>query len=354
VSIEWPEGIVDPHIHQWDPITTERVTSKEARLLRPLPRVPRWVRAILPQADREFAGNPNALVKPYLPATYAADAGPVPVATVVHVEAEWPAPRHIDSVEETHWITSLPFGEDGAPELGALVVAADPRKPDVGEVLDAHLAASDLVRGVRFKIPTHPDPAVRPFCDDPEVLDDPAFRDGFGAIGERGLSFDLWAYCHQLPKATRLVADHPETTFVLDHFATPVGIFGPRGKHTGQTAADRATILATWREDLAAIAAYPNVVAKASGLGMPITGNDPRRPYDGVRLAELSDRTAPLIQHLHACFGPDRVMWASNFPMDKPTVRLSGSIQILLDALGADAQPAKLLRDVARATYRLV
>ncbi len=106
-SLTLPAGIVDPHIHLWDPLTTERVVSKEARVLRFLPRVPRAVRWALPQADREFAGNPHHLLKPYLPADHRADSLPVDVSTIVHIEAAWPHPTHRDTVGETRWLAGL-------------------------------------------------------------------------------------------------------------------------------------------------------------------------------------------------------------------------------------------------------
>lgn len=349
----WPDGIIDPHIHQWDPLTTERVQSKEARLVRALPRIPRFMGAVAARVDREFIGHPHHVLKPYLPDTYRRDTASVPVQQVVHIEAEWPAERHLDTVGETEWLASLPFGRDGLPRLGAIVVGVDPRWTDVGEVLDAHLAASPLVRGVRSKASHHSDPGVRDFAEGPGLWREPEYIRGFAAIAERGLSFELWCYAHQLPDALGLVREYPETTFVLDHYGTPVGLFGPRGQHTARTDAERFAILDRWRDDVAALAAFPNVVAKHSGLGMPLLGVNPRRQRGVDSVAFLAEQWGPLIRHLHDAFGADRTMWASNFPMDKATVTIPASIAVLLDVLGADAEPDLLLRDVAARTYRI-
>jgi L-fuconolactonase len=353
MAAPWPAAVIDPHIHQWDPYTTPRHATGKARVLRPIPRIPRALRVIVPKSDREFIGHPHHALKRYLPLDYRRDAGEVPVASVVHIEAAWLADDHLGSVGETTWVAALPFGQRGAPELGAIVVHADPRWPDVAEVLDAHLAASPLVRGVRFSASNHPDPDVRDFADRPGVLRDPAFLRGFAAIAERGLSFELWMYSHQLPDAAVLAREYPQTAFVLDHYATPVGLFGPRGKHTGQTERGRANLLARWRDDVAALAALPNVVAKHSGLGMPLLGGNPSRQVDAAHLAQVSDRAAPLIRHLHEAFGAERTMWASNFPIDKPVHTIAASARVLLDVLGADAEPQKLFHDVAQRTYRI-
>lgn len=346
-----PPQIIDPHIHQWDPLRTPRLTSREAALLRRLPNVPKAVRWLMPRADRHFIGDPRYVVKPYLPQDYRADAGDVLVASVVHIEAAWVAEDHLATVDETRWVAALPFGRTGAPELGAIVVHADPRWPDVAQVLDAHLAATPLVRGVRYSATFHDDPGVRSFTDSPHVLDSAEFLRGFAAVAERDLSFELWVYAHQLPSALALVREYPDTRFVLDHYATPVGVFGPRGRYTGR--GDRSGLLGRWREDVAALAEHGNVVAKHSGLGMPLLGGEPRRRIDRYTDGELTSRAAPLIEHVHAVFGAERTMWASNYPIDKPVHSIPASVQIVLDVLGEGARPQLLLHDVAQRTYRI-
>lgn len=67
-----PGPVIDPHIHQWDPLTTPRHVSGRARLLSVVPRVPRALWWALPQSDREFIGNPHHILKPYPPDDYVA------------------------------------------------------------------------------------------------------------------------------------------------------------------------------------------------------------------------------------------------------------------------------------------
>ena len=349
----WPSGVIDPHIHQWDPFTTRRHTSALARAFRPLPHVPRAMRRVAPQTDREFIGHPHHALKRYLPLDYRADASEVSVATVVHVECDWPRPERRDSVEETRWLSTLPFGRDGAPQLGALVVHVDPRFDDAGSILDEHLDVSPLVRGVRSQAAHHPDPGVRDAEEHPHLHQDPAFLKGFSAIADRGLSFDIWCYAHQLPDALVLVQEYPETTFVLDHYGTPVGLFGPRGKHTGRTEQERSALIAAWHDDIAALAAQPNVVAKHSGLGMPVLGAERKRPLTPDTLDAMIDVVAPMIRHVHEVFGSDREMWASNYPMDKPELTIPASLRLVTDVLGSGADLSKLVRDVARRVYRI-
>lgn len=346
-------AVIDPHIHQWNPISTPRATTRAAQILRFAPALERPLMMAFPVSDRQFIGDPSYVVRPYLPENYAADARPLTVSAVVHIEAGWHGRDHLASVDETRWVAGLPFNGTTRPRLGAIVVHADPTNPDIGRVLDAHRAASDLVRGVRFIATNHPDPRVKGWTTNPHLLTSSEFLTGFAAIADRGLSFELWVYSHQLPDATALASEFPETTFVLNHYATPVGLFGPRGRQTGQTASQRADILRRWQDDVAALAAQPNVVAKQSGMGMPLLGVPAGVEGPAASRAELTDLVGPLVTHTQDLFGPDRTMWASNYPIDKPTVELPDSIAILSDLLGDQLDPVKMFRDNAARVYSI-
>jgi predicted TIM-barrel fold metal-dependent hydrolase len=345
-----PDGltVVDPHIHQWDPYTTPREVSLPAKAVRRLPPLGKVVPTLVPRRDREFVGDPSHVLRPYLPQDYRADAGTLPVHAVVHIEAGWHGRAPMAAVGETKWVASLPFGVDGAPRLGAIVCHADPTGARVGEVLDRHLEASPLVRGVRCMAAHHDDPGVRSWTDRERLLSSPDFLRGFAAVAERGLSFEVWVYSHQLPDVVTLAREYPETTLVLDHYATPVGVFGPRGRHTGRTEAERRAIFRRWSDDLAAVAELRNVCAKHSGLGMPVTGWTEAASGTAFR-----DAVAPFVVRTQELFGPERTMWASNYPMDKPTVTLPSTVDALLTILGADADPRRLLRTNAARVYRL-
>ncbi|MCX6396567.1 MAG: amidohydrolase family protein [Propionibacteriales bacterium] len=344
-----PDGlrIVDPHIHQWDPFTTPREVSVVAKVLRRLPLLRPVFLAALPRGDREFVGDPTNVINPYLPADYRADAGDLPVDAVVHVEAGWKDHSPAADAGETAWLTTLPFGSPGLPALGGIVCHVDPRDPGTGALLDRNLAASALLRGTRCSAAHHPDPGVRSWADE-GILAQPGFLRGFAAVAERGLSFEAWVYSHQLSDVVGLAREYPETTIVLDHYATPVGLFGPRGRRTGRSEADRRAIYDRWSDDIAAVAGLPNVVAKHSGLGMSVLG------WSGpVSTAQYRDAIGPLVTRTQELFGADRTMWASNFPMDKPVVSLPGTVEALLDVLGPEVDPWRLLRENARRVYRL-
>lgn len=344
--------IIDAHIHQWDPFTNPRDFSGTAKLMRALPLPLGLAVRLAPRRDREFVGEPSAYMGPYLPADYRADADGLPVESVVHIEVEWTGPK----AEETRWVTALPFGVD-TPALAAVSGGGSPADPGFPELLEAHLSASPLVRGIRSMVAHHPDTGIRSFAPGPNTLRSREFLDGFAALAERGLAFEAWVYSHQIPEVTALAQRYPEATIILNHLGTPAGLFGPVGKHTGRDAEARTGILERWRTDLAELAGCPQVVAKVSGLMMPILGHPVPRHGIPTPVPELVDRIGPLLRHAADTFGADRLIWGSNFPVDRPITSITGSANavaaVLADHLGDSAPLAKVFRTNAQRVYRL-
>jgi L-fuconolactonase len=347
-------AIVDGHVHQWDPFTTPREASKFAPVYRRVPSLFEWLMPVLVSRDKlDLVRTAAHVARPYLPSTYAADAAGVteaagvPVESVVHVQVGWLG----DPVDESRWVQSLPFGQEGAPALAAVVAEADPREPQVGEVLDRHAGASDRLRGIRFMGAWHPDPQVVRFADQEGLLRSPAFLRGFAAVAERGLTFDAYVYSHQLGDVATLAEEYPETTIVLDHYAPPVGWLGPMGRSTGRTQQDRDRILATWHEGIERVAAHTNVVAKHSGLAFPMLG----MPTGRWSRQQVVDALAPLVMPTTELFGAERLIFGSNFPMDKPIADLPVVVGGLLDLLAPYGEEVLrgTFRDNARRVYRL-
>ncbi|WP_233529003.1 amidohydrolase family protein [Antrihabitans stalagmiti] len=320
--------MVDSHIHQWDPHSTPRDWRLNLTPARLLPPVLDLGFKLLSRADRESIADPVYLAKPYLPEQYRADIDGLQIDTVVHVESGWRGRGEFASVDETRWIASLPFEPDGL-RLGAIVAAADPTSPNFAQVLDAHLDASPLVRGIRSIAAHHQDKAVRSWTSVYRLLVQPRFLDGFAKLAERKLTFDTWVYAHDLPDVAELAIRYPEVTIVLDNIGTPAGVFGPVGRSTGRSEAERRALLAAWRDDLAAVAQQPNVVVKLTGLALPVLGH--RLPLRGtsVPVAELAERVAPLVDFALDQFGSTRTMWGSNSPMEKPVSDPRGVVEAI-------------------------
>ncbi|MFI2478139.1 amidohydrolase family protein [Nocardia xishanensis] len=348
--------VIDAHIHQWDPLTTPRDFSNLARLFKYLPVPIGLATRLAPRRDREFVGGPTAYVHPYLPADYRTDAVGVPVESIVHVEVEWTGSGPTAKADETRWVASLPFGVD-TPRLGAVIGSADPAADGFAALLDAHRTASPLFRGIRTMVAHHPDTGIRSFAGGAGALTTSRFLDGFAELAERGLSFEAWVYSHQLPEVTALAERYPEVTIVLNHLATPAGLYGKVGKHTGANPGERRKLFLSWRDDLSALGAMPNVVAKVSGLMMPILGHPVPKRGSSTPVPELVERVGPLVAHAMDVFGPERLLWGSNFPVDRPITRIADSAQVIADAVtahgGGPVDLAQIFRGTAERVYRI-
>ena len=186
-------------------------------------------------------------------------------------------PEHLRPVGETEWVESIAArrAQGPGPAIGAGIVAfADLRLGDaVGEVLDAHMAASPRFRGIRNGSVWSDEPEIagEGWMYDRGLLLDAAFRRGFAQLAPRGLSFDAWLFHPQIPELTDLARAFPETTIVLDHLGAPLG----RGSY-----ANRGNeVFAEWRRSIADLARCPNVHMKLGGTVMPMYGYDwERRP----------------------------------------------------------------------------
>ncbi|MCF8602790.1 amidohydrolase family protein [Gordonia sp. HY442] len=345
--------IVDAHMHLWNPLTTPREASGPARLYSIAPRLlEKAFGVVVPRANREFVGSPRWVAQPFLPADYSAlahsDDDAHRVGTVVHIEASWKA-EGFGAADESAWINGLTFPDSLA--LGGIVGHFDPRWTDGAEVLDAHLASTPNLVGIRCSAPVHPDPGVKSWTDVPNLYADKSFLTGFAAVAERGLTFDAWVYAHQLPDVVTLAREYPETTIILNHLGTEPGAVGPRGKSTGSSSAERAGMRDRWLDEVSAVADEPNVVAKLSGYGMPVLG------YSSMpSRAELADLWHPILTSTASAFGVDRLVFGSNMPIDAPVLTFGDAVQLVAAAVdaahGPTALPAAFSAN-ARRIYRI-
>ncbi|WP_245322787.1 amidohydrolase family protein [Bradyrhizobium valentinum] len=160
---------------------------------------------------------------------------------------------------------------------------------------EAHIdafAARKLLVGLR--------PMVQDIPDDDWLLR-PALAPLLAAMARNSLVFDALVLPRHLTRLLRVVDDHPELQFVLDHCAKP-------GLATGE--------LAVWQDDIASLAERPNIVCKLSGLATEAA--------PGWQIADL--RKA--VDHIVACFGPHRLLWGSDWPV----VNLAGGYEKWLAA----------------------
>ncbi len=263
-------------------------------------------------------------------------------------------PAHLRPVGETEFVTAaieqLAADHPDAPPIAGIVAHADlTLEPDeLNEVLDAHAAAADgRLVGIRDALARALEPEVltiRASYAEGKYADD-AFRRGVRTLGQRGLTYDTWHYHHQNPELLELARAVPETTMVLDHFGTPLGV----GKYDGR----RDEVFDEWATGITDLADCDNIVAKLGGLAMPDNGfgwHTADRPPTSDEFVEAQAR---YYHHTIEAFGPERCMFESNFPID----RFSLSYPVLWNALKKIAsrytpdERAAMFEDTARRVY---
>jgi L-fuconolactonase len=185
--------------------------------------------------------------------------------------------------------------------------------------LDALVALGPLVKGVRRLIQGE----SRAFCLKTN------FVRGVQILPEYGLSFDLCIYQPQLANTIELVRQCPETSFVLDHIGKPN---------------IKVQQLDPWRDELRQLAALPNVCCKLSGL---VTEADQQHwTLDDLR---------PYVEHVVECFGEDRIMFGSDWPVAYQASSYARWVETLDTLTAGLSQKArhKLWNHNARRFYRL-
>jgi len=217
-------------------------------------------------------------------------------------------------------------------------------------ILEAQMAvAGGRFRGVRYITVSHPDPSARGAStnQEPGILLDPRFREGFAELAPLGLSFDAWLYHTQLDELTDLARAFPGTTIIVDHIGGALGL--------GPYAGKRAEVMADWSRSLKGLAVCPNVYMKLGGMGMRFPGFDFHdRPVPPTS-DELAAAWGPYLETCIAIFGANRCMLESNFPVDKPTCSyhvLWNAFKRVTAKASADEKRA-LFSGTAQKVYRL-
>jgi len=167
--------------------------------------------------------------------------------------------------------------------------------------------------------------------DEPEAdwLSRSEVQRGLDEVFARDLTYDLLVRTRELPAAIATARNFPSAHFVLDHAAKPPIATG--FDHD-------------WADRVAELAACGNVWCKISGLATEAVWTD----WDAARLS-------PYVAHAARCFGADRLIFGSDWPV----CLLAGSYGAIKQALAhCLAQLGPDIRDKAFgpnaiAAYRL-
>jgi len=216
----------------------------------------------------------EVLKKDYQPADLLVETEKTGIDGVVSVQAD-------QSMQETDELLEHASRHEFIKGVVGWFPLADPA---VEEMLSEY-SRNPWLKGVRHVVQDEP--------DDRFILGD-AFNEGIRKLKKFDLVYDILIYERQLGASIEFVDLHPDQPFVLDHVAKPRigdGLMDP------------------WKEQMVELARRENVTCKLSGMATEANWTewtfDELRPYMDVALD---------------AFGPDRLMFGSDWPVARLAV----------------------------------
>ena len=253
------------------------------------------------------------LNRPFLLKDYNDAIGDLEVESMVFVQCDT---HPDDGLKETSWVTSLAAGD---PRIRGIVAWAPLEVGNCVAAFIEKLAEESLVKGIRRLIQGE----SVDFCIQPN------FIDGVKTLSRHGLSFDLCIFHPQLANAIRLVEQCPDVQFILDHIGKPD---------------IKNQLFEPWKQEIKVLADFPNVHCKISGV---VTEAD----HENWSL----DNVQPYIDHVIACFGFDRVIYGSDWPVSTLATDYKRWVETLHESVSgcSPEELRKLFHDNAVRFYKL-
>lgn len=199
-------------------------------------------------------------------------------------------------LEENQWALGL-AAQHGW--IAGVIGWIDLASPDCEDHL-LEFRSSKKFLGVRHLVHDEPDDD---FILRKEVLE------GLQVLERHGVPFDLLFHTKHLRHATTLARTLPGLRMVIDHLAKPSIRIGLRSG---------------WKEDFVRAARHPNVYCKLSGM---VTEAD----WRAWTPADLK----PYVQIALDAFGPDRLMFGSDWPVCLLAAPYRRTLEALQEALGS-------------------
>ncbi|XEC93384.1 amidohydrolase [Paenibacillus tarimensis] len=194
------------------------------------------------------------------------------------------------TLEETDYLLRLSETADSIRGVVGWLDLADPSYRQHYERFGSH------PKFVGFRVMIQEMPDAR------EVLE-PHFIEALSYFAELDVPVDLLVVSHQLDPVVKLLEKVPNVRGVIDHLAKPRIKDG---------------ILEPWKNQMRELAGHPKLHCKLSGM---VTEVD--------HAAWQAEQFVPYVRHALELFGPERVMFGSDWPV----CLLSGSYDQVMDLL---------------------
>jgi len=227
------------------------------------------------------------LRRDFLPAELAAEMAKAGIDRCIAVQAR-------QTLEETRWLLTL---AEEHSHIAGVIGWVDLQSADVRDQLE-EFARHPKLLGFRHIVQSEPDD---------RFLLRPAFCRGISLLEDLELAYDILIYPRHLAAAAEFIARFKTQRFVIDHMAKPV---------------IRARELDEWERRIRAVAAFPHVYCKISGL---VTEADWARWEP--------DEMRPYLDVVFDCFGPYRLIAGSDWPVCTVAANYRKTMSIVTDYL---------------------
>jgi L-fuconolactonase len=220
------------------------------------------------------------------------------------------------SLAETEWLLQLAESHDFMLGIVGWVPLVD---QDIGNYLEMY------ARRKKLKAVRH---VLHDEADELYMLRED-FNRGIALLKDFDLRYDILIFERHLPQTIRFVDGHPNQIFVVDHIAKP---------------RIKTATLSPWKELLAELAKRENVYCKLSGL---VTEADWH--------AWTAPQLRPYIDSVLECFGPNRVMFGSDWPVQLVASAYSRWVEVVSEAVEtlSNTEQAQIFAGTARVAYGL-
>ena len=222
-----------------------------------------------------------------------------PVPGNYDMKAYLEATAGLNFVKAVYMEVAVPAERRREEALYAIELCKDKTNPTVGAVISGDLQSPDFenymaefkdspyIKGIRGRLPA------------PEEMNDLVLKN-VRTLGEMNMSLDFSILPASYPQISKLIKACPGTRFLINHCGNvdPKAFMDP-SKYTGSPMHEREQ----WIKDFKDIASSKNVVLKISGIVTRSSGY----PINAENLG-------PALNHCLDIFGPDRVMFASDWP----------------------------------------
>ncbi len=271
----------------------------------------------------------------------------------VRCEYRQTGPEEMRPVGEVEYIETIASasatGDHGPTRAAAAIIGHADLKLGAAArpVLEAMQSASpNRFRGVRHSTGWDESPELAN-RDVRGALSTSGYRDGAKALSDLGLILENSLYFPQLSELADFARALPDLTIVLNHIGGLVRV--------GSYANRDDEVLSAWRSGVEMVAQCPNIVMKLGGVGQLRYGYHWDDRDVPIGSEELAETLGPLMNFCIEQFGPERCMFESNFPVDKP----SYSYNVLYNAFKrlssgySASERAALFHDTAARVYRI-